>query len=128
MRHVLILTLLAGVAAAQGTLEDYKRGQGLQAKAQGLVVNVPGAPNWIGESNHFWYSRSVKGGTEFLLVDAAAGHEEAGLRSRPARRRHQLRPPAASTPASRCPSRPRPVDGVAALDAARLTRPARSPS
>ena len=72
MRRILILTLLAGAAAAQGTLEDYKRGQGLQAKSQGLVVNLAGTPNWIGESDHFWYSRSVKGGTEFVLVDATA--------------------------------------------------------
>ncbi len=29
--------------------------------------------NWIGESEHFWYARSVKGGSEFILVDAEAG-------------------------------------------------------
>src|SRR5262245_6856064 len=65
--------LFAGSALAQGTLADYQRGQGLQAKARGLVVNVPSAPNWIGESDHFWYSKAVKGGTEFVLVDATAG-------------------------------------------------------
>src|SRR5689334_16337686 len=58
---------------AQGTLADYERAQGLQAKARGLVVNVPGTPSWIGKSEHFWYSRTVKGGTEFLIVDAEAG-------------------------------------------------------
>ena len=72
----LLAGFLGGLAAAQGTLEDYKRGQGLQARAQGLAVNLPGAPNWIGESNHFWYSRTVKGGTEFLLVDAGAGSKK----------------------------------------------------
>jgi hypothetical protein len=76
MRRILLLALIAGAAAAQGTLDDYKRGQGLQAKAQGLVVNLPGAPNWIGESDHFWYSRSVKGGTEFMLVDATAASKK----------------------------------------------------
>src|SRR5689334_17721456 len=60
-------------AYAQGTLADYERAQGVQAKARGLVVNVPGTPNWIGKSEHFWYARSVKGGSEFLLVDADAG-------------------------------------------------------
>jgi dipeptidyl aminopeptidase/acylaminoacyl peptidase len=58
--------------AAQGTLADYQRGQGLQAKARGLVVNTPGAATWIGESDRFWYSRPVSGGTQFMLVDAAA--------------------------------------------------------
>jgi len=57
---------------AQGTLADYQRAQGLQAKFQGLAVDVPGTVNWIGKSHHFWYSKSVKGGTEFVLVDADA--------------------------------------------------------
>ncbi len=81
MRFRLPLSTAFGLAAAvlfvppvlsQGTLADYERAQGLQAKARGLVVNVPGPPNWIGDSDHFWYSRSVRGGTEFILVDAAA--------------------------------------------------------
>ncbi len=62
--------LFGGVALAQGTLADYARAQGLQAKARGLVVNQPGAVNWIGESGHFWYAKTVKGGAEFVLVDA----------------------------------------------------------
>lgn len=69
-----LLTMSFGpvVVRAQGTLDDYKRGQGLQAKARGMVVNLAGTPNWIGETEHFWYSKSVKGGTEFVMVDAAA--------------------------------------------------------
>jgi dienelactone hydrolase len=60
----------------QGTLADYERAQGLQAKARGLVVNTPGPISWIGESENFWYARSVKGGTEFVLGDAAAGSKK----------------------------------------------------
>ncbi len=60
----------------QGTLADYERAQGLQTKALGLVVNTPGAVTWIGDSDHFWYSRSVKGGTEFVLGDASAGSKK----------------------------------------------------
>src|SRR5438552_3631456 len=60
----------SGLAFSQGTLADYQRGQALQMKARGLVLNVPGAANWIAGSEHFWYSKSVKGGTEFMLVDA----------------------------------------------------------
>jgi len=62
--------LFASTILAQGTLADYQRGQELQRKSRGLVVNAPGAANWIGDSDHFWYYRSVQGGTEFLLVDA----------------------------------------------------------
>src|SRR5690349_2531472 len=60
----------ASLALAQGTLADYERGQSLQTKSRGLVVNSPGPSTWIADSNHFWYSKSVKGGTEFVLVDA----------------------------------------------------------
>jgi dienelactone hydrolase len=73
MKILVFAGLLAGLAHAQGTLADYQRGQQLQAKANGLVVNSPGAANWIGDSDHFWYTRSVKGGSEFVLVDAQAG-------------------------------------------------------
>ena len=51
-------------------MADYERAEGLRAKARGLVVNLPGGITWIGDSNHLWYPRSVKGGTEFVLVDA----------------------------------------------------------
>jgi dipeptidyl aminopeptidase/acylaminoacyl peptidase len=78
--HALAAILFAAAALpaahAQGTLADYERGQGLRAKGQELVVNAPGTPVWIGESEHFWYPRSVKGGTEFVLVDASAGNKK----------------------------------------------------
>ena len=60
------------MALAQGTLADYRRGQELTRKAGTLVTGTPGAPNWIGETGHFWYTKSATGGTEFLMVDAAA--------------------------------------------------------
>jgi hypothetical protein len=74
-----IATLIAFATVlchAQGTLADYERAQKLQSATRGLVVNMAGAPNWIGESNKFWYTRSVKGGTEFVLVDAAANNKK----------------------------------------------------
>src|ERR1039458_9478004 len=71
-RALALVALIAGVALAQGTFADYQRAQGLQAKARGLVTGTPGAATWIGDSGQFWYSRTVKGGAEFLMVDAAA--------------------------------------------------------
>src|ERR1039458_4540849 len=70
-RALALAALAAGVALAQGTLADYQRAQGLQAKARGLVVGTPAAATWIGDSGQFWYSRTAKGGSEFLMVDAA---------------------------------------------------------
>ncbi|HSY34643.1 MAG TPA: DPP IV N-terminal domain-containing protein [Acidobacteriaceae bacterium] len=57
---------------AQGTLADYQRAHDLSAKASDLVVNVPGPAHWIGDEHRVWYARSVKGGNEFVLVDADA--------------------------------------------------------
>src|SRR5215471_5618260 len=73
-----LATALFGLSMAaelfsQGTLADYQRAQGLQAKARGLLVNAPGQASWIGDTEHFWYTRSVKGGTEFVLGDAGGG-------------------------------------------------------
>jgi dipeptidyl aminopeptidase/acylaminoacyl peptidase len=80
MKHVLVFVgLFSGLAIAQGTLADYQRAEGLDAKARGLVVNSPTAPTWIGESDHFWYSRTVKTGHEFVLVDAATGTKKAAF-------------------------------------------------
>ncbi len=70
-RAVAIFSILVAPALwAQGTIGDYQRAEGLRAKARGKVINLPGGINWIGGSDHFWYPRSVKGGTEFVLVDA----------------------------------------------------------
>jgi hypothetical protein len=56
----------------QGTLADYQRGHDVREQVQDLVVDVPSAANWIDEGHHFWYSKSVKGGTVFVLGDADA--------------------------------------------------------
>jgi len=72
-RALVVAVLFAGLVPAQPTLADYQRGQELQAKARGLAINVPSAVTWIGDSDHLWYSKAVKGGTEFVWVDAATG-------------------------------------------------------
>jgi len=70
----LLIAISAGVTLhAQGTLADYQRGHDLQAKARDLVVNMPGPAHWIADSHRFWYAHSVKGGAEYMLVDADAG-------------------------------------------------------
>ena len=62
---------LAGSAHGQGTLSDYERASGLREKFQSLALGIPESANWIEETSRFWYRKSVAGGVEFELVDAA---------------------------------------------------------
>ncbi len=68
---VCIAALPVPAALAQGTAADYRRAMGLREAYQPLAVHVPEPATWIDKSNRFWYRRSVKGGTEFITVDAA---------------------------------------------------------
>ena len=63
---------LATLARAQGTAADYARAESLPSRTEGLVVNAPDAAGWIAGTHRFWYRKSVKGGFEFVLVDADA--------------------------------------------------------
>ncbi len=67
---LLLLPMMAMMARAQGTLADYERAAGLRNKLQGLAVNVAERVNWIEKTSRFWYRKAVKGGHEFVLVDA----------------------------------------------------------
>ena len=64
------LVLLPVIANAQGTPADYERAANLRKQFEGLALNLPGRTNWIEKTNRFWYRKSVKGGNEFVLVDA----------------------------------------------------------
>src|SRR5215831_11697666 len=64
------LSLLAPIAYAQGTMADYERASSLRDKFQGLAVNISERATWIDNTSRFWYRKSVKGGNEFVLVDA----------------------------------------------------------
>ena len=70
-----LLTILAVLSAsvpalAQGTQADYDRALGLRKKLEALVGNAAEAPRWIGRTHKFYYRRTVKGGHDFILVDA----------------------------------------------------------
>src|SRR5262245_46751625 len=71
-----IIALLCGLLLAptiiygQVTQADYERAAKLRDKLQGQAVNVPERANWIGQTSRFWYRKSIKGGSEFMLVDA----------------------------------------------------------
>ncbi len=67
----LALLFLPALLFAQGTAADYARSRALRDKQQNLTANVPGTANWIGSTSRFWYRKTVKGGAEFVVVDAA---------------------------------------------------------
>ncbi len=55
---------------AQGTRADYERAFRLRERFEGLALNIVDRVAWIEGTHRFWYRRSVKGGHEFMLVDA----------------------------------------------------------
>ena len=75
---VAVLALPVSVSS-QGTLADYQRSAAIDGRFDGLVLGVMEAPNWIGDTDVFWYRKSVKGGHEFVRVDAAAATKEAAF-------------------------------------------------
>src|SRR5690348_14783882 len=57
-------------ALAQGSLADYERAEGLRGRLEGLAIDIPERPSWIGSTSRLWYRKSVRGGHQFVLVDA----------------------------------------------------------
>ena len=70
LAFLLIVVLAPAAASAQGAVADYERAMTLRDTYQGLAINVPEQPTWIARTNRFWYRRSVRGGNEFVLVNA----------------------------------------------------------
>ena len=64
------LLLIPTIIRAQGTIPDYERAQALRNRFQALAVNAPERATWIEKTSRFWYRKSVKGGNEFVMVDA----------------------------------------------------------
>lgn len=56
--------------SAQGTKADYERAAGLREKFQFLAVGAVDRSGWIEKTSRFWYKKTVKGGTEFVVMDA----------------------------------------------------------
>ena len=67
---LLVLTFAAR-AAAQVTPADYDRAMGLRERWIHLTENVADPVSWIGSTARFTYRKTVKGGYQFVLVDAA---------------------------------------------------------
>ena len=72
----LALVLVPLSAEAQGTIADYRRAATVNQQLTGLTVDVAQQPTWLG-STRFWYRKSVKGGNQFVLVDATTATKSA---------------------------------------------------
>ncbi len=71
--RILIAILLLALPVqllAQGTAADYERAKNLRSQTQGLAYNNPGPSTWIDKTHRFWYRKTVKGGHQFVLVNA----------------------------------------------------------
>jgi dipeptidyl aminopeptidase/acylaminoacyl peptidase len=64
--------LLPVLSYAQVTRADYERATGLRAKSNPLALNIVDRGGWIGKTPRYWYRKSVAGGSEFWIADAAA--------------------------------------------------------
>lgn len=67
---VVFLLISATQTFAQGTLADYRRAEAADTLYANKVFNAPFQFNWFELENRFWYLNRVKGGKEFILVDA----------------------------------------------------------
>jgi dipeptidyl aminopeptidase/acylaminoacyl peptidase len=67
---LMAVVLLPAAASGQGTVADYERAMTLRDTYQNLAVHVPEQPTWIARTNRFWYRRTVRGGNDFVLVNA----------------------------------------------------------
>lgn len=65
------LSLSPASTRAQGTAADYARAESVRPRLDGLVMDAVDTVGWIGNTSRFWYRKSVKGGTTFMLADVA---------------------------------------------------------
>ena len=67
----LLVFSFSSTVAGQVTRADYERATGLNDRYEYLTINVPEAASWITDSSRFYYRKSIKGGHQFVVMDAA---------------------------------------------------------
>ena len=67
-----VLVTLVGTtdAGAQVTPADYDRAMGLRDRWMYLTENVADPATWVDGTSRFYYRKTVKGGFQFVMVDA----------------------------------------------------------
>src|SRR5262245_30899374 len=77
--YAFLLAATARPAASQSTPADYARAESVRKRLAGLVVDVVDTAAWIGNSSRFWYRKSVTGGAQFMIADAATREKKAAF-------------------------------------------------
>ena len=67
---LVLLLGLAGTARAQVTAADYDRAMGLRERWMYLTDGVADPATWVEGTTRFYYRKTVKGGFQFVMVDA----------------------------------------------------------
>jgi Prolyl oligopeptidase family len=65
------IALAGAKALAQMPRADYDRALELRDKYEALAIGFPEPATWVPDTSRFWYRRTVSGGREFVLMDAA---------------------------------------------------------
>ena len=65
-----LVTIASSPILAQGKRADYDRAHALRARFEGLATGLPEPATFIEGTNDFWYRRFVKGGYEFVAMNA----------------------------------------------------------
>ena len=70
-----MLLVLAGAtnARAQVTTADYDRAMGLRERWMYLTEGIADPATWVDGTSRFYYRKTVKGGFQFVMVDAQTG-------------------------------------------------------
>ena len=77
---ILILPLISLPIFAQGTKADYERANNLAQRVSGKTHRSNIKPNWIGETDSFWYMvETGQGKHEFVLVDPDKAEKRAAF-------------------------------------------------
>jgi dipeptidyl aminopeptidase/acylaminoacyl peptidase len=58
-------------ASGQGTVADYQRAMGLRDRYEDVATGVVDGPRFVEGTSRLQYRRTIKGGHEFVVVDAA---------------------------------------------------------
>ena len=66
----ILVVVIVTVGVAQTMEEKYKRAEEFSwGKVQKLMFKTEVKPNWIGDSDRFWYYNKTREGKEFILID-----------------------------------------------------------
>ncbi len=67
---IILLALVPARALAQGTVADYQRAMSLRGRYEPLAYGVTDQVRWVYDTHKVAYRKTVRGGAEFVLVDA----------------------------------------------------------